>query len=120
MSPAQLHVHAVDATANTPNEIAAARAEIIAPLFRAFVDFTFTVEQQSATLDLCAAYRPVLPLSRAELGKCNITEATFPLPDHTKPVSRRPYRANPRTEAVINKCVQDVLSDDIIEQRSNP
>ena len=97
MSPAQLHVHAVTAAPITPTEIAAARAEIIAPLSRAFVDSTFTVEQQSATLELCAKYRPVLSLSRAELGKCNTAEATFPLPAHTKPVSRRPYRANPRT-----------------------
>ena len=35
--PAQLHVHAVAATPDTPTEIAAARAEIIAPLSRAFI-----------------------------------------------------------------------------------
>ena len=45
VSPAQLHVHAVAATPNTSTEIAAARAEIIAPLSRAFIDSTFTVEQ---------------------------------------------------------------------------
>ena len=120
VSPAQLHVHAVAATRSTSTEIAAARAEIIAPLSRAFVDSTFTFEQQSAILDLCAKYRPILSLSRAELGMCNTAEATFPLPAHTKPVSRRPYRANPRTEAVINKCVQDILNDDIIEECSSP
>ena len=120
VSPAQLHVHAVAATPTTPTEIAAARAEIVAPLSKAFVDSTFTVEQQSAILDLCAKYRPVLSLSRAELGKCTTAEATFPLPPNTKPVSRRPYRANPRTEAIINKCVQDMLVDDIIEERSSP
>ena len=120
VSPAQLHVHAVAATPNTPTEIAAARAEIIAPLSRAFVDSTFTVEQQSAILDLCAKYRPVLSLSRAELVECNTAEATFPLPAHTKPVNRRPYRANPRTEAAINKCVQGMLNDDKIEKRSSP
>ena len=47
----QLHVHAVAATPHTPTEIAAARAENIAPLSRAFVNSTFTVEQQSAILD---------------------------------------------------------------------
>ena len=112
--PAQLHVHAVAATPKTPTEIAAARAEIAAPLSKAFVDSTFTAEQQSAK------YRPVLSFSRAELGKCTTAEATFPLPVNTKPVSRRPYRANPRTEAIINKCVQDMLVDDIIEERSSP
>ena len=53
------------------------------------------------------------------MGKCNTAKPTFPLPAHTKPVSRRPYRANPRTEAVINKCVQDMLNDDIIEEHSS-
>ena len=120
VSPAQLHVHAVAATPNTPAEIAAAHAETIAPLSRAFVDSTFTVEQQSAILDLCANYRPVLSLSRAELGKCNTAEPTFPLPADTKPVRRRPYRANPRIKAVINKCVQDMFNDDMIEVRSSP
>ena len=120
VSPAQLNVHAVAATPKTPTEIAAARAEIAAPLSQAFIDSTFTVEQQSAILDLCSKYRPVLSLSRAELGKCITAEATFPLPVNTKPVSRRPYRANPRTEANISKCVQDMLADDIIEERSSP
>ena len=117
---AACNVHAVAAATKTPSEITAARAELIAPLSKAFEGSTFTVEQQSTILDLCAKHRPVLSLSRAELGKCNPTEATFPSPAHTKPVSRRPHRANPRTEAVINKCVQEMLNDDIIEERSRP
>ena len=118
--PAQLHVHAVAATPNTPTAIAAARAEIAAPLSNAFVDSKFTVEQQSTILDLCAKYRPVLSLSRAELGECTTAEATFPLPVNTKPVSRRPYRANPSAKAIITKCIQDMFTDDIIEERSSP
>ena len=39
MSSAQLHVHVVAATPNTPTEIAAARAEIAAPFSKAFVDY---------------------------------------------------------------------------------
>ena len=115
VSPAQLHVYAVAATPSTPIEI-----EQHVPLPRAFVDSTFTVEQQSAIIDLCAKCRPVLSSSRAELGKCNTAEAMFPLPAHTKPVSRCPYRANPRTEAVINKCAQDMLNDDIKKERPSP
>ena len=46
VSPAQLHVHAVAASPKTPTETAAARAEIIAPLSKAFVDSTFTSSQQ--------------------------------------------------------------------------
>ena len=56
VSPAQLHVHAVAAKPNTPTEIAAVRAEIIASLSRAVVDSTFTVEQLSAILDLSSCF----------------------------------------------------------------
>ena len=91
VSPAQLHGHAVAASPKTPTKIAGARAEIIAPLSKAFVDSTFTVEQQSAIMYVRAKYRPVLSLSRAELSKYNTAEATFPLPARTKPVSRCPY-----------------------------
>ena len=59
-------------------------------------------------------------MSQAEVGKCTAAEATFPLPNNTKPARRRPYRANPRTEAVTNKCVQGLLDDDIIVERSSP
>ena len=38
VSPAQLHVHAVAVSPTAPTEIAAARAEIIAPHPKAFVD----------------------------------------------------------------------------------
>ena len=95
MSPAQLHVHAVAATSrpNTPTEIAAARAEILAPLSRAFVDSTFTGKEQSAILDLCAKYRPV---------DCP------------------PYRPNPRTSEVVDKCVNKRLEWGIIGERPSP
>ena len=93
VSPAQLHVHAVAATSNTATEIAAARAENIAPLSRAFVDSTFTGKQQSAILDSCAKYRPV---------------------------DRPPYRPNPHTSEVIDKCVNKRLKWGIIEERPSP
>ena len=54
------------------------------------------------------------------MGECITAEATFPLPAHTKLLSRRPYSANPRTEAVIKERVQDMLNDDIIEKRFSP
>ena len=58
-------------------------------------------------------------MSQAEVGKCTAAEATFPLPNNTKPARRRPYRANPRTEAVINKFVLYMLDNDIILERSS-
>ena len=93
VSPAQLQVHAVAATPNTPTESAAARAEMIAPLSRAFVDSSSTVKQQSAILDLCAKYRPV---------------------------DRPPYRPNPRTSEVIDKCVNEMLEWAVIEEQRTP
>ena len=120
MSPAHVHANAVAESPEMPTKNAAACDEIIAPLSKTFVDSTITVEQQSAILDLCAKNRPILWLSRAELDTCNTVGSTFPLPTHTKPVGRRPYRSKPRIEAVINKCVHDVLNDDIIEESSSP
>ncbi|CAB1105069.1 unnamed protein product [Ectocarpus sp. CCAP 1310/34] len=112
----QLHVHAVALSPKTASEIAAAKAELGKPLSKAFANFTFTKEQQTRILDLSAKYRPVFSLNRKELGKCTTAQATFPMPPNTKPVNRRPYRANPHTEAVIQTCVKDMLDDDIIEE----
>ncbi|CAB1108264.1 unnamed protein product [Ectocarpus sp. CCAP 1310/34] len=112
----QLHVHAVALSPKTASEIAAAKAELVEPLSKAFANSTFTKEQQTRILDLCAKYRPVFSLNRKELGKCKTAQATFPMPPNTKLVNRRPYRANPHTEAVIQTCVKDMLDDDIIEE----
>ena len=120
VEPEKLRVHAVAATPKTVGELAAAREELAEPLKKAFTNSTFSREQQARVLDLCAKYRPVFSLNSSELGKCTTAEATFPMPPNTKPVSRRPYRANPRAEAVINKCVKDMLSGGIIEELPSP
>ena len=88
--PAQLHRHAVAATPSTPTEIAAAHAEVIAPLPRAFLDSAFTGKQQSAIQDLCAKYLPV---------------------------DRPPYHPNPRTSEAIDKRVNEMLEWGIIGER---
>lgn len=116
----QLRVHTVAASPTTPEETAAAKSELEQPLAQAFVNSTFTSEQQKQALKLCARYRSVFSSNRSELGECPTSQPTFPLPADTKPVNRRPYRANPRAEAVINKCVPDMLDDDIIEEASSP
>ena len=46
-----------------------------------------------------------------------IAEATFPVPEGTRPVDRPPFRPNPRTSAVIAKCVNGMLEWGIIEER---
>lgn len=47
-------MHAVTVSLKLQTEIAAARAEVVAPLSKHFADSTFTVEQQPAILDICA------------------------------------------------------------------
>lgn len=120
VSPDQLHVNAVANTPKTAEEIRRARSELEGPLKKAFADTTLTPDQQASVLDLCAKFRPVFSLSMAELGRCTIAEATFPVPPGTRPVDRPPYRPNPRASAVIDKCVQDMLDWDIIEERPSP
>ncbi|CAB1100355.1 unnamed protein product [Ectocarpus sp. CCAP 1310/34] len=56
----------------------------------------------------------------SELGRCTIAEAAFPVPPGARPVDRPPYRPNPRTSAVIDKCVGDMLEWGIIEKRPSP
>ena len=119
VDPQQLNVHAVASSPKNSSDVARAKAELVEPLKKAFAESTFNAKQQEQVLELCAKYRPVFSLNRRELGKCMTAEATFPMPPDTKPVSRRPYRANPRTESVIDTCVKDMLQDDIIEERSS-
>lgn len=97
-SSARLHMHAVEASSLTRTEIAEKGAEIIAPLSNPFAAPIFTVEEQSAVLDLCAKYRLALLINLVALGKCTTAEATFPFLGPAKHVSGRLNRAIPRTE----------------------
>jgi len=96
------------------------RDELKGAMKKAFTNTTFTPQQCSQVLDLCAKYRNVFSLSPKELGKCTIAKADFPLEPGTKPVDRAPYRANPRAQEVIDKCVDQLEKDGIIEQRPSP
>ena len=71
-------------------------------------------------LTLCTKYRSVFSLSPQELVKCTLAEATFPLEPGTRPVNRTPYRANPRVQETIDKCVNQMEQEGIIEQRPSP
>lgn len=71
-------------------------------------------------LDLCTKYRYVFSLSPREVGKCTLAEAEFPLEPGTRPVDRVPYRANPRVQETIDKCVNQMEKYGIIEQRPSP
>lgn len=65
----------------------------------------------AATAAAAAAAGSICQTVCSELGNCNTREASLPLPPNTKPVSRQPHRANPRTEAVIIQCGEDMLAD---------
>lgn len=120
VSPDQLHVNAVAHSPTSPSEIHSAKSELEGPLSKAFENTTLTPVQKDDVLTLCARYRPVFSLSMSELGRCTTAEATFPLPTNTRAVDRPPYRSNPRTSGVIEKCVHDMLEWGIIEKRPSP
>ena len=65
-------------------------------------------------------FRSLFPLAPSELGKSTIKEADFPLQPGPTPVDRNPYRANPRIQEVIDKCVNQMQKYGIIEQPPSP
>lgn len=91
--------------------------ELKGAMKKAFTNTTFTPQQCSQVLDLCAKYLKVCSLSPKELGKCTLTGVEFPLQPGTNPVNRAPYRTNPRVQDVIDKCVDQMEKYGIIEQR---
>ena len=103
------------AVANNHLESSQARIDLAAALDESFKRSTFNDHQQTQ-LDLCTKYRSVFSLSPKELGKCTIAEAEFPSQKQAKPVDHHLYRTNPRAQEVINKCVESMESDGIIEK----
>ena len=96
------------------------REELRTALKDSFNTTTFSADQCAQLLDLCTKYRSVFSLSPKELGRCKIAEAEFPLQPGTQPVDRSAYRTNPRVQQVIDKCVKQMETDGIIEQRPSP
>ena len=80
----ELRIRAVAASPKNKDELAVAREALEPALAKAFADTTFSPEQVSEVVDLCAKYRPVFSLSPDELGCCKIAEATFPLQPGTR------------------------------------
>ena len=119
VAPHQLRVNAVANTPVSDKDIRRARSDLEGPLSIAFSAPNFTSAQNESVLDLSPKYRPVFSLSMSELRRCTIAEATFPVPPGTRHVDRPPYRPNPRTSAVIAKCVSKMWEWGIIEQRSS-
>ena len=94
-----------------------ARIDLTAAFDESFKSSTFNGQQRTQLLDMCTRYRSRFSLNQDELGRCTITEAEFPLQKNTKPVDRHPYRTNPRAQEVIDKCVDDMESADIVEKK---
>ena len=51
------------------------------------------------------------------MGRCTIAEAELPLQKNTKPMDRHPYRANPRAQKVIDKCIENLQPAGIVEKK---
>ena len=113
-----LRISAVAASPENKDELAAAREALEPALAKAFAD-TFSPEQVSEVMNLCAKYRPVFSLSAGELGCCKIAEATFLLQPGTRPVDRAPYRTSPRLQKQIDDQVDKLLKQGIIEERTS-
>ena len=105
------------AIARNHSESSQARIDLTAALDKSFKRSIFDDQQQTQLLDLCTKYRPVFSLTSKELGKYTIAEAEFPLQKNTKLVDHHPYWTNPRAQEVIDKCVESMESDGIIEKR---
>ena len=98
------------------SESSQARITLTAALDESFENSTFNDQQKTQVLDLCTRYRSVFSLNQEELERCSIAEAEFPLQKNTKPVNRHPFRTNPRAQEVIDKCVENMESVDIVEK----
>ena len=107
----------MSSTQSTPSETAKDRRDLQQALQKAFRNTTFSEDQREQLLQLCTRYRSVLSLSPDELGTCTIAEeADFPLEPGTRAVNRAPYRANPRIQEAIDKCVREMENAGIVEQ----
>ena len=120
VTPDQLNINAVASPPVSDEDVRRVRSDLEGRLSKAFASSTFTEAQKDAVLDLCAKYRPVFSLSMSELERCTIAEATFSLPEGTRPVDRPPYRPNPSSSEVIDKCVNEMLEWGITEERPSP
>ena len=115
----QLRISAVAASPKNKDEPAVAREALEPTLAKAFADTTFSPEQVSEVVDLCAKYRPVFSVSPDELGCCKIAEATFPLQPGTCPIDGMPHRTSSRVRERIDDQFDRLLKQGIIEGRAS-
>ena len=121
IAPVSVAVNKTTSAVQTDSKTAeSTRNEVRAALTRALDKTMFTPAECEQVLTLCTKYRSVFSLSPRELDRCALAEATFPLEPGTRPVNRTPYRANPRVQETIDKCVNQMEQDGIIEQRPSP
>ena len=112
--------HTISAVQTDSKKTESTRNELRTALTTAFDRTTFTPGECAQVLELCAMSRSVFSLSLQELGRCTLAETEFPPEPGTRPVDRAPYRANPRVQETIDKCVNQMERDGIIEQRPSP
>ena len=115
----EFRISAVAASPKNKDELAVARKALRPALVKSFADTTFSPEQVSEVIDLCAKNRQVFPLSADELGCCKIAEATFPFQPGIRPIDRALYRTSSRVQKRIDDQVDKLLKQGIIEERTS-
>ena len=93
------------------------RIDFVSALDESFKDFTINDKQQAQLLDLCVpSIVPCFSLFPGELGNCTTAEARFLLQPQAKQVDHHSYKTNPKAQEVIDKCVESIEPDGIIEK----
>ena len=74
-----------------------------------------TVEQKKQLMTLLNNFRDVFAADSSELGRTDVYKHDIELVDGAPPVRSRPYRTSPAMQKVIDKQIEQMLKDRIIE-----
>lgn len=78
------------------------------------------MEEQKSIENVCAKYPDVFHLPGDKLGTCNVYKQSIDLKPHTFPIYTKPYRLPHAQKAEINKQIENMLNDGIIEETRSP
>ena len=80
-----------------------------------FFGSDLTTEQKSAFLDMINRRRNCFAFDNSELGKTDVCTHHIETLPGTRPVRRRPYHTNPASRREIDRQVEEMIQNDIIE-----
>lgn len=75
-----------------------------------------TLEEQVSIENICAKYADIFHMPNDKLGVCNIFKQSIKLKENATPVYVKPYRLPQASKDEINKQIDDMLRNDIIEE----